>query len=236
MANVIASHDADGATAEVLLPTRVLPAGGDAEFEVRLTSKRDAFEVRDVTVAFQTRYRTAESYREFTAGERVIAADLSTGERLTETEARTVPVPRDLPSTTGTCDSWVEVRFDAGRETVEYRAQVQIRSTPPVRAVIDTMLELGFALRDAECVVDRSSRRLPFVQRIEFGRTGDAQSGTADTVDVFVQPADDETRVFAAIDRDGDDPEPVARASDAELVVRNDESERVRERLSAVVG
>lgn len=236
MAEVIASHDAEAATAEVLLPTRVLPAGADAEFEVRLSSRRSTFEIRDVTVAFQTRYRTADDYREFTASERTITEDLSTGERLTETEMRTVPVPHELPSTTGTCDSWVEVRFDVGQDAFESRAQIQLPSTPPVRAVLDAMVDLGFALRDAECVADPSSRRCPFVQRIEFGRTEDARPTTADRVDVFVQPGEDETRLFGVIDPDGSDPEPVARANDVEMVVRNDESERVRERLSTIVG
>lgn len=236
MTEAIVRHDTEDATVEVNLPTRVLPAGEDVEFDVHLTTKSDTYRVAKTTLAFETRYRTPDGYREFTAHEQVLAEGLSADGRLTETRTRTVSVPHELPCTIGSIDVWTEVRLETSRDAFEYDAQIQLPLIAPVRAIIRSMVDLGFVLRDAECILDRSSNGCPFLQRIEFRPTGDAMRDDVETVDVFVRPGEDETKLFGVTDRDSDDLTSVARTNEFEMTVGDGESGRVRDRLTTFVG
>lgn len=235
MPKVIATHDTEEATAEVALPTRILPAGKDAEFEVRLQSKNTAYEIGNVILQFKTRYRGTEGYEEVTVSHHILTENLSIESGLTETETRTVPVPPVLPSTIGSIDIWATILFKNGHDTFEYDAQLQVPLRAPTSTAISTMVDHDYAIQDVECTLDLSSRDCPFMQRIGFRPTDEVRRNNARKVDIFVQPNADETRLLGVVGSDNDDLESITATNNLEIAVRDGGEERIAEHLGILI-
>lgn len=124
-------------------------------------------------------------------------------------ERREIPVafrlPSDVPLTLGRTKVWVATGLDI-KNAVDPTDKDYIRVVPNrlMESVLNSVQNLGFRLREAECeeAPYRLRRRLPFVQEFEFVPVSGMFRGRLDELElVFFPTSSDELEIMMQVDR-----------------------------------
>lgn len=234
MEKVLGSHDVEGATVEVVVPSRTIAVGETVEIESTLTDTSGANNVDAVSMALQTWYRTIDGYQEVTIDRFTLAENLSIKSGLTRTQTTPITVPYETPCTIGSVDVRAVLEFTTGLDTVEHETYLEIEPTDRFETAFDATIDLGFVLRNVECLADRSADDRSYVQRFEFQPKSGPFRERLDQIDLFARTGEAEVTLFAAVDRtDGSDVVPADDA--AKVVVRSSDYEQVRNKIQSFI-
>ncbi|AYA76709.1 sporulation protein SpoOM [Bacillus sp. Y1] len=116
-----------------------------------------------------------------------------------------IRVPFDTPISIGRTKVWVETGLDI-KNAVDPSDKDYINVVPNrlMKGVLDTVADLGFRLREADCeeLPYRKRRRLPFAQEFEFVAVSGSFRGKLDELELIFFPQSDEQMDLALqIDR-----------------------------------
>lgn len=110
----------------------------------------------------------------------------------------TFHMPYDIPLSLGKSKVWVTTGL-AIRNAVDPtdKDYINIAPTPLVSAVLKSIEQLGFWLREVECeeAPHRLRRRFPFVQEFEFVPHGGPFQGRLDELEMIVYPSSDADQI-----------------------------------------
>jgi sporulation-control protein len=113
-------------------------------------------------------------------------------------------LPLDTPITIGKTKVWMQTGLDI-RNALDPadRDYITVAPTPLVAAFLDSLSQLGFRLRNADCEQAKGifRRRLPFIQEFEFVPVSGAFRGRLDELEVVFLPNRGGTEVLMEVDR-----------------------------------
>jgi sporulation-control protein len=113
-------------------------------------------------------------------------------------------LPIDTPLTIGKTKVWVRTGLDI-KNAVDPtdRDTISIVPTPLVGAFFQSLSQLGFRLRNADCEQAKGifRNRLPFIQEFEFVPVSGAFRGRLDELEVVFLPKQEEVEVLMEVDR-----------------------------------
>lgn len=230
MNNSLVTHAVGDGTVEFLVPTFKQMVGENTTAEVRFTGDRSRA-LEEVTVAFETHYRTDDGFETVTIDRTTLATDLFIESGLAGTRRVPLSIPYDVPNTHGSCDVLAHLELESERVGEEY---LSVEPTEQFQAALQGLVDLGFVLRRAECRVDDRPGGQPFVQQFDFEPRDGPLEGDLDVLELFVEDAPGETTLHAAVDRDGD-LNPVPETEEATEVVQSIEHRYVRDQMESFV-
>ncbi|MBA2875408.1 sporulation protein [Thermaerobacillus caldiproteolyticus] len=112
-------------------------------------------------------------------------------------------LPLDTPITVGKTKVWLHTGLDM-KYALDPNDQdyIRVEPTPVMNAVLASMEDMGFRLREAECKKAVSAKRLPFVQEFEYvPKTGLFRERLDEVEIMFASISKDEVIVYMQIDR-----------------------------------
>lgn len=205
MSGILSRFGVGAAEVDTVLPTDSVIAGETVEATVELRGGETAQDVEAVYFALLTRYATDDG-RSTGVVDRHRLADSFTIEAGEERSFEVdLGIPRDAPATLDRTDVWIETGLD-----VEWAVDpddsdpIEIRPDAHLRALLDALDALGFALRRADCEATSAGvAGRQFVQTFEFRPRDGPFDGRVDELELVYEPADGGATARLEVDRRG---------------------------------
>ncbi|MEK3990850.1 sporulation protein [Robertmurraya sp. FSL R5-0851] len=206
---VFASIGIGSATVDTKLEKDVFVPGEEIRGIVQIKGGKIEQLIDDIYLNLHTNYlKESDDKKHIVKGDierfRLIQA-VTIGANETKEIPFVIRVPFDTPISIGRTKVWVETGLDI-KNAVDPTDKDYIKVVPNqlMKGVLDTVAELGFRLREADCeeLPYRKRRRLPFAQEFEFAAVSGSFRGKLDELEVIFFPQSDEQMDLALqIDR-----------------------------------
>ncbi len=206
---VFASIGIGSATVDTKLEKDVFVPGEEIRGIVQIKGGKIEQHIDDIYLKIHTNYlKESDDKKHIVKGDierfRLIQA-VTIGANETKEIPFVIRVPFDTPISIGRTKVWVETGLDI-KNAVDPSDKDYINVVPNqlMKGVLDTVAELGFRLREADCeeLPYRKRRRLPFAQEFEFVAVSGSFRGKLDELEVIFFPQSDEQMDLALqIDR-----------------------------------
>lgn len=206
---VFASIGIGSATVDTKLEKDVFVPGEEIRGIVQIKGGKIEQLIDDIYLNLHTNYlKESDDKKHIVKGDierfRLIQA-VTIGANETKEIPFVIRVPFDTPISIGRTKVWVETGLDI-KNAVDPTDKDFIKVVPNqlMKGVLDTVAELGFRLREADCeeLPYRKRRRLPFAQEFEFVAVSGSFRGKLDELEVIFFPQSEEQMDLALqIDR-----------------------------------
>lgn len=230
MSKTILSQEIGSGHADVLTSSGAINARGRTNIEVRFTGGI-ATDVESIDLAIKPLYRKEDSYRSVGLTTCSIFEGDSRGTGRRETHTSTITVPPETPGTIGRISVLGTFEFSTTNKCIEVETYLGITPTPHLYATFYSMFDLGFGVRDIDCVSSGLYDDLPYAIKLVYEPTAEPFTKSLDTVTLLCRQTEDDLKVFVVFDEETSD-EPVSergfetRVSSAQ---RRDAGDRIRE-------
>jgi sporulation-control protein len=196
---VFASIGIGSATVDTKLEKDVFVPGEEIKGVVQVKGGKLEQQIDEIYLHLHTNYiRESDDKKHIVKGDidkfRLIEA-FTIGVNETREIPFVIRVPFDTPISIGRTKVWVETGLDI-KNAVDPSDKDYINVLPNqlMKSVLDSIDELGFRMREADCeeIPYRKRRRLPFAQEFEFVATSGPFRGKLDELEVIFFPQSEE--------------------------------------------
>lgn len=166
-------------------------------------------QIEDIYLSLNTTYLKESDDRKHTMKATIERFNLSKAFVILPNEMKEIPftfcIPLDTPVSIGRTKIWMETGVDI-KSAVDPsdKDYIKVIPNPLMEAVLNTVPELGFRLREADCeeVPYHKRRRMPFVQEFEFVPISGPYRGRLDELEVVLFPlSGEELEIVLQVDR-----------------------------------
>jgi sporulation-control protein len=196
---VFASIGIGSATVDTKLEKDVFVPGEEIKGVVQVKGGKLEQQIDEIYLHLHTNYiRESDDKKHIVKGDidkfRLIEA-FTIGVNETREIPFVIRVPIDTPISIGRTKVWVETGLDI-KNAVDPSDKDYINVLPNqlMKSVLDSIADLGFRMREADCeeIPYRKRRRLPFAQEFEFVATSGPFRGKLDELEVIFFPQSEE--------------------------------------------
>ncbi|WLR43332.1 sporulation protein [Bacillus carboniphilus] len=206
---MLATIGIGSAKVDTKLKKGTLAQGEKIEGVVEITGGSIEQQIDEIYLTLITNYIKEVDDKKFTEHAVISKVKINEPFVITANETKSIPfsfmLPYDTPITIGKTRVWINTGLDIkGAVDPSDKDYVKVVPNPLMNAVLNSIEEIGFSLREIENEVAsyRLRKRLPFVQEFEFYPTRGEFRGRLDELEVvFFQKNDREIDILMEIDR-----------------------------------
>lgn len=206
---VLASIGIGGAKVDTKLHKGSYTAGEEIQGVVEITGGSTEQPIDEIYLSVMTTYIKEVDDNKYTqtgtVGKTRVLEKITIGPNEKKEIPFSFKLPYDTPLTAGRTKVWIHTGLDI-KNAVDPTDKdfITVTPSPLAHAVLQSVQELGFRIREAECIVTPRYLRtsLPFIQEFEFVPTSGAFRGKLDELEVtFLSASESKIDVLLQVDR-----------------------------------
>ncbi|CAM3547647.1 sporulation protein [Marinicrinis lubricantis] len=205
---LLASVGIGNATVDTRIHRDKLVPGENVEGVVHIRGGNVEQNIDGIYLKLYTTYIREMNDNKITASAEIGRYQLTQSFVIQANEVKEIPfsfqLPYDTPITVGRTRVWVQTGLDiksaVDPSDLDY---IDVEPAPVVKALLQSISELGFRLRNADCeeAKGRYRNRLPFIQEFEFLPTSGSFRQRLDELEVVFLPDAQGAKVVLEVDR-----------------------------------
>ena len=205
MKRALASIGIGSAQVDTVLASERISPGGTLTGTVYVRGGGNSQKIEHIYLSLMTRYLKSSGDHEHYVDHVLSEARVQEGFEIAAGETRelpfALPVPWETPLSVGKSTVWVKTGLSVSMALdPSDRDALRVEPTSGMQTVLEALERLGFYLHKADTEGNRrSSRRVPFVQELEF-RPGGRYAGRMKELEIILEPSPDGLEVLLEVD------------------------------------